>query len=143
MTFATFAQSANPAPTTKSRLRRTVSVLLIGQFAAMWGAFFILAPAINWPASLDLPPSEILPLIQDQSAAVFAGYLSYLIHALLLIPIAALMPQALNMGSGGGQAAMLLGGLAGFAKALGITRWIFLMPSLALAYNAPGASVET
>jgi hypothetical protein len=123
--------------------RRTAAVLLFLQFAAMWGAFFILAPAINWPASLDLPPAEILPLIRDQASAVFTGYLSYLIHALLLIPIAALMPKALGLGDVSGRTALLLGGLAGFAKALGITRWIFLMPGLAIAYTAVGVDPAT
>ena len=70
---------------------------LLLQFATMWGAFFILAPAINWPASLDEPPAIILPLILDQSTAVFAGYLSYLIHALALIPLAILLRDALRL----------------------------------------------
>lgn len=130
------AMAHNPA-------RRIAALLLIGQFAAMWGAFFILAPAIDWPASLDLPPAESLPLIGAQSSAVFAGYLSYLVHALLLIPIAALTPQALGLGDRRGRTAMLLGGLAGFAKALGIVRWIFLMPGLAIAYTAPETDAAT
>ncbi len=144
MTYpAAVAPSEYGATVTRNPARRTAAVLLTLQFVAMWGAFFILAPAINWPASLDLPPDEILPLIREQSSAVFAGYLSYLVHALLLIPIAALMPKALGMDDAGGRAAMLLGGLAGFAKALGITRWIFLMPGLAVAYTAPGADAAT
>lgn len=143
MTSCTVAPSASFDVASLNATRRAVSVLLIGQFAAMWGAFFILAPAIDWPASLDLPPEVMLPLIQDQSAAVFKGYLSYLVHALLLIPIAALMPRALGLEVGRGRVSMLLGGLAGFAKALGITRWIFLMPGLAVAFNAPDASVAT
>lgn len=137
----TRAASAVAAP--RNPARRTAAVLLIGQFIAMWTAFFILMPAINWPASLDLPPAEILPLILEQSGAVFAGYLSYLIHALLLIPIAALMPKALGLGEVAGRMALLLGGLAGFAKALGITRWIFLMPGLAIAYATPGGDGAT
>lgn len=133
---ASLAATGTPA-------RRLTALLLTLQFAAMWGAFFILMPAINWPASLDLPPAESLPLIRDQSTAVFAGYLSYLIHALLLIPIAALMPKALNLGETAGRSSLLLGGLAGFAKALGITRWIFLMPGLAIAYTTPGIDAST
>ena len=39
------------------------AALLIAQFVTMWGAFFILAPSIDWPASLDQPPAAILPLI--------------------------------------------------------------------------------
>ncbi len=125
------------------RTRRTVAVLLLAQFVAMWGAFFVLAPSINWPASLDLSPAEIFPLIRSNATAVMVGYTSYLIHALLLIPIAALLPAALGMAVTPGRTALLFGGLAGFAKALGITRWIFLMPGLATAYLAPDATEIT
>ena len=119
------------------------AALLLLQFATMWAAFFILAPSINWPASLDEPPSVILPLILDQSVAVFAGYLSYLIHALALIPLAILLRDALGLHGAMGRMVVALGVLAGFAKAFGIVRWLFLMPGLASAYTDPSATPET
>jgi hypothetical protein len=122
---------------------RTAAALLLLQFVTMWGAFFVLAPAINWPASLDEPPAIILPLILEQSGAVFAGYLSYLIHALALIPLAILLREALRLDGVMGRAVVTLGVLAGFAKALGITRWLFLMPGLATAYADPAATPAT
>jgi hypothetical protein len=143
MTYATPSDAAlqMSAVTLPDRTAaRRAALLLGGQFIAMWTAFGILAPAINWPASLGEPPAVIFPLILEQSTAVFLGYLSYLIHALLLIPVAAILPTALGMAPMQGRAAMLFGGLAGFAKALGITRWVFLMPGLAAAYVAPDAS---
>lgn len=127
---------------TRNRPSGTAAFLLL-QFVTMWGAFFILAPAINWPASLDEPPATILPLILDQSVAVFAGYLSYLIHALALIPLAILLRDALRLDGAMGRAVVTLGVLAGFAKALGICRWLFLMPALAAAYTDPAASPAT
>jgi hypothetical protein len=131
-----------PAASPSLARRRTAALLLI-QFVTMWGAFFILAPAINWPASLDEPPAVILPLILDQSGAVFAGYLSYLIHALALIPLAILLRDALRLDGAMGRAVVTLGVLAGFAKALGIVRWLFLMPGLAAAYTDPAATPAT
>ena len=131
-----------PASSPSHARRRTAALLLI-QFVTMWGAFFILAPAINWPASLDEPPAVILPLILDQSGAVFAGYLSYLIHALALIPLAILLRDALRLDGAMGRAVVTLGVLAGFAKALGIVRWLFLMPGLAAAYTDPAATPAT
>ena len=74
------------------------AVLLLAQFILMWAAFFILMPSINWPASLGEPPSIILPLILQQAGPVFAGYLSYLLHALILIPLAILLGRTLAMG---------------------------------------------
>jgi hypothetical protein len=134
----THAPAASP-----SHARRRTAALLLIQFVTMWGAFFILAPAINWPASLDEPPAVILPLILDQSGAVFAGYLSYLIHALALIPLAILLRDALRLDGAMGRAVVTLGVLAGFAKALGIVRWLFLMPGLAAAYTDPAATPAT
>lgn len=47
----------------RRRAARIGAALLIGQFVAMWMAFFTLAPAINWSTSLGEPPAVILPLI--------------------------------------------------------------------------------
>ncbi len=117
--------------------------LLLVQFVTMWAAFFILAPSINWPASLDEPPAVIFPLILEQSSAVFAGYLSYLIHALALIPLAILLRDALGLHGAMGRVVVTFGVLAGFAKALGIVRWLFMMPGLAAAYTDPAATPAT
>ena len=119
------------------------AVLLLAQFILTWAAFFILMPSINWPASLGEPPSIILPLILQQAGPVFAGYLSYLLHALILIPLAILLGRTLAMGRALGNFAVALGILAGVAKAFGIVRWLFLMPGLAVAYVDPGASGAT
>lgn len=116
---------------------RWAALLLLAQFAAMWGAFLILLPAINWPASLGEPASVLLPLILDQAGPVFAGYASYLLHALLLVPLAVLLRHSLSMGPVLGGVAIALGVLAGFAKALGIARWLVLMPGLAAAFADP------
>lgn len=137
MTTAT--PTAMITPARRKRIPGT-SLLLLLQFATMWGAFFILAPTINWPASLGEPPAVIFPLILDQSVAVFAGYLSYLVHALALIPLAILLRDSLKLDGAVGTTVVTLGVLAGFAKALGITRWLFLMPELALAYTDPAAT---
>lgn len=120
-----------PAP------RRLAGGLLAAQFACMWGAFFILSSAINWPASLDEPPAVILPLILEQAGPVFSGYLLYFLHAVLLIPLAVLLRHTLCMSPVMGGVAVALGVLAGFAKMLGIIRWLVLMPGLALAWADP------
>ncbi len=119
--MTTFNPTAPSAPVRRKGIPGS-SLLLLLQFATMWGAFFILAPTINWPASLGEPPTVIFPLILDQSGAVFAGYLSYLVHALALIPLAILLRDSLKLDGAMGTAVVTLGMLAGFAKALGITR---------------------
>lgn len=138
MTFAlTAATPEPPAP------RRLAAGLLAAQFVGMWGAFFILAWAINWPASLDEPAGVILPLIADQSGPVLAGYLAYFIHALLLIPLAVVLHHTLRLSPVVGGVAVAFGVLAGFAKMLGIIRWLVLMPGLAGAWTDPATTEAT
>jgi hypothetical protein len=126
------------APATLSR--RMAALLLLAQFAAMWTAFGVLAPSIDWPASLDLAPADALPLIRDQAGPVFWGYASYFLHAVLLIPLAVVLRHTLRMAPTLGGVAVALGLLAGFAKALGIVRWLVLMPGLAAAHADPATS---
>lgn len=85
------AAPLGPAATPARAFARRDALLLLLQFAAMWGAFFVLASAINRPASLDEPASVMLPMILDQAGPVFAGNASYLLHALLLIPLAVIL----------------------------------------------------
>jgi hypothetical protein len=144
-TAATGAASAFPATRANAARSpaRLAAGLLLGQFAAMWGAFFILAPSINWPASLGEPASAILPLILEQAGPVFAGYGLYMLHALLLIPLAILLRQALPMSPVLGATTLTLGVLAGLAKSIGIARWLFLMPHLAAGYVDPTTTETT
>ncbi len=126
-------------------IARVTAVMLIVQFVLMFAALFILGGAINWPASLDEPAAVILPLIVEQSAAVALGYSSYFVSALLLAPIALLLAYLGREGEG--RATLLvaagLGVLASFAKLLGISRWLVMMPLLGQAYVDPGASEAT
>lgn len=124
---------------------RVAAGMLIAQFVLMFAALFILGGAINWPASLDEPASVLLPLIVEQAGAVALGYSSYFLSALLLAPIALLLYVV--GGAERGRATLLvaagLGALASFAKLLGISRWLLMMPLLAQAYVDPGASEAT
>ncbi len=74
---------------------------------------------------------------------MFAGYLSYLTHALLLIPIAVLAGPTLRMTPTLAAATLALGILAALAKALGISRWLILMPGLADIWADPAATDAT
>jgi hypothetical protein len=124
---------------------RVAGGLLIAQFVLMFAALFILGGAINWPASLGEPAAVNLPLIVEQAGAVALGYGSYFLSALLLAPIA-LLVYALRR-EGDGRVTLLvaaaLGVLASFAKLLGISRWLLLMPGLAQTYLDPAASDAT
>lgn len=119
-----------------SRLR--LAALIVAQFVAMWAAFAVLAQTIDWPQSLRSPPAVMLPLITQHASAVAAGYSAYLLHALLLMPIALLLPRVLPGTSRFSTAILLTGSAAAIFKVLGIARWLVLMPVLARGYGAAG-----
>ena len=129
-------------PTTNQAERSTTSTyrwaagLLFAQFSVFLVAFLVLSSAIDWPASLDNPASQSLPLILQERSAVALGYTAYFLSATMLIPIALLLWQILASESALMRVTAGLGMLAGFAKLLGIGRWLLMMPTLAEQYSA-------
>jgi hypothetical protein len=142
---ATIANTRGAAAPLARNARPFAACLLIAQFVLQLAALIILGAAINWPASLDEPASVNLPLIVAQAGPVALGYSSYFLSALMLAPIAVLV-YALGR-EGAGRAALLVaagfGVLASFAKLLGISRWLVMMPGLAQSYIDPAASEAT
>lgn len=146
MATPTYRQStiADRSATVTHTEQRTMGILFLVQFAVFIVALVVLGSAINWPASLDEPASVILPLIREQRSAVALGYSSYFVSALLLAPIALLVYRVLRTGNDAVlTVATGLGVLASFAKLLGISRWLVMMPSLADSYIDPQASAAT
>lgn len=97
--------------------------------------FYLLGTSINWPASLDLPTFEILPLIHEKQGYVFAGYYVYLLSQVIFIPIAVSLKMAYH--SDNHTTNLLLSVGVGLTiasvcfKVLGIFRWLFALPVLA------------
>lgn len=133
MTTLTPARPDTPRSTARVALFATAAT----QFVLMFGAFGVLAPSIDWPQSLDLPPQQALPLITQQAPAVALGYSLYFLSALLLVPLAVLVRRALAERFGSSAlltATVALGVAAGVLKLLGIVRWLVAMPALAATY---------
>ena len=127
-----------------SLLRWTI-LLLVLEPILMYAAFFVLSSSINWPASLDEPAGVNLPLILEERGAVIVGYGAYLAYSLLILPLAVMLYFALK---GRGSSPLLavataVGAVSALARALGIVRWLFLMPFLAEIYGDPASSPTT
>lgn len=118
----------------------------------LFQAFFIFAPmavlggAIDWPASLDFPAEQTLPLIHAEQASVRLGYGLYLTWSLAFAGSAALIVRLASGAKPLGALAMLaigLGVASALARAIGIVRWLSGSAALADAYAAaPEGSVE-
>lgn len=113
-------------------------------------AYAVLGAAIDWPASLDLPAAEALPLVHEQRDGVRTGYLLYLASSLLFLPVAVLLPRVLlardPVGARGSVARLssYVGAASAVLRGLGIIRWVYAMPALAAAWVvAPAADRGT
>ena len=111
----------------------------------LFQAFFIFAPmavlggAIDWPASLDFPAEQTLPLIYAEQASVRLGYGLYLAWSLAFAGSAAVIVRLASGAKPLGALAMLaigLGVASALARAIGIVRWLSGSAALADAYAA-------
>ncbi len=125
---------------------------MFGGMLLLFQAFFLFAPmavlggAIDWPASLDFPAVQTLPLIHEQAAAVKLGYGLYLGWSLVFAFSAALVVGYAKGDRPLGSLAVLaigLGAASALARAIGIVRWLTGSSALASAYAAsPEGSAE-
>lgn len=115
---------------------RALGLLLIVEALLSFAPVAILAPAIGWPASLGRPAAEQLAAIAAAPGAVMAGYGLYLLYSILVAPLMIALAARLR----GGLASPLAMTVAAFAtlsalaRAIGILRWLTVMPALATAH---------
>ena len=117
---------------------RGLGALLIADALLSFAPVAVLGAAIGWPASLGRSAAEQLTAIHAHAGAVSAGYGLYLLYSLLIAPVMiGLAARAL-----GGLQGMLASTVAAFAlmsalaRAIGILRWLTVMPALATAHAA-------
>lgn len=124
----------------------SASALLFFQAFFIFAPMAILGSAIDWPASLDFPPEQTLPLILAERAAVQLGYGLYLAWSLAFAGSAALIVRLAAADKSLHALSMLaisLGVASAMARAIGIVRWLSGSAVLADAYAAaPAGSPE-
>lgn len=132
-------------PTVNPSLRTWIIAVTLLQFALMILAAVVLGSSINWPASLDSAPDQILPLIHRQAGNVALGYGAYFLSAFLLTPLAVLVAAQWHAKTAHALLwlGIVLGVSASLFKLLGIVRWLVLMPGIANAYVSSYATPAT
>ena len=134
------------ADATPSRsLLLSAGLVLLAQGLGLFAPMAVLGGAIQWPDSLDYPPSRMLPLLREQLDAVRVGYGLYLGYSLLFLVTGVLTVRlASRPGPLGALALIAIGAAAAsaLARAIGILRWLTGSVSLAEAHAAPGLSAE-
>jgi hypothetical protein len=131
-TFLTLPAAAAMPP---SRPDRALGALLIAEALLSLAPVAILGAAIGWPASLDRPAAEQLAAIAAAPGAVALGYGIYLLYSILVAPLMiGLAARALGgLGSPLAATVAAFGALSALARAIGILRWLTVMPLLAAA----------
>ena len=133
MTTLTFNAASAIAPRTGSK---GLGTLLVVTALLAFAPLAILAPAIGWPASLGAPAGLQLAAIAARPDAVALGYGVYLLYSMLIAP--ALIGLAARVFSGlqGPVAATVVAfaALSALARAIGILRWLTVMPALAASH---------
>ena len=120
--------------------RRTwgLGLLLIAEALLSFAPLAVLGPAIGWPASLGSPAAQQLAAIGAAPTAVATGYAIYLVYSLLIAPLMIVL-AARTFGSLAHPLAATVaafGALSALARAIGILRWLTVMPVLATAHAA-------
>jgi Domain of unknown function (DUF4386) len=132
------ATSPQPAARDHPAAARGLGALLIADALLSLAPVVVLGAALGWPASLGKPAAEQLAAIHANGDAVALGYGLYLLYSLLIAPVmiglAARVFGGLNHPLPATVAAFAV--LSALARAIGILRWLTVMPVLAAAHAA-------
>jgi Domain of unknown function (DUF4386) len=123
---------------------RGLGLLLIAEGLLAFAPIAVLGPAIGWPASLGRPAAEQLASIHAHADAVAWGYGLYLLYSVLVAPVMILLAARVFGGLQRplGATVAAFAALSALARAIGILRWLTVMPALATAHAAADAGTR-
>lgn len=105
--------------------------------------FSILASIFDYPDVLRLPAGEVLTRFNAGGAGLILTWHGFALAAFALVPLSI----ALSLGTDRVRAypllsigAAIVGSLAGLSQAIGLWRWVFVVPTLARTYADPSLS---
>ena len=127
---------------------RALGALLIAEGLLAFAPVVVLGAAIGWPASLGSPAAEQLAAIHAHASAVTAGYGLYLLYSVLIAPVLIALAARVFSDSGGllqplAATVAAFAALSALARAIGILRWLTVMPMLASAHATADPASRT
>ncbi len=127
---------------TARQLQRTAGLFLVVIPLAFTVCFTLLQQQFEYPDILRQPTGDVLTKFQAGGAGLIAVWYALTLTAVLFIPVVLLLHRVLAAQEAPTPlwVATVFGIVAGLAQTLGFLRWPFLVPHLAEAYLAPGAS---
>jgi hypothetical protein len=123
-------------------VHRLAGLLLILVSVGFSVCFTLLQQQFEYPDILRQPTGDVLTKFQAGGSGLIAVWYVLTLSAVLFIPVVLLLHRVLAAQEAPGMlgVATVFGIVAGLAQTLGFLRWPFLVPHLATAYLAPGAS---
>jgi hypothetical protein len=121
----------------------TLGLITIAFAVAFNIPYAILSMIFDYPAVLRRPAGEVLALFDAGGPGLVATWYAFGLAALLFVPITiALSLRAERIAKFPALAigAAISGSLAGLAQAIGLWRWVFVVPSVAASYVGATAS---
>jgi hypothetical protein len=107
--------------------------------------FSILAATFEYPDILRRPAGEALDKFAQGGAGLVLTWDAFALSSMALIPFAiafALTPNRLSKTPALAIGAAIAGSLGGLAQAIGLFRWVFVVPGLAATHIDPASSAE-
>lgn len=141
---ASAAIAATASPGDAPAVSRALGVLLIVEALLSFAPLAILGPAIGWPASLGNPAAQQLAAIGAKPEAVAFGYGVYLLYSILIAPAMIFLAARVLGGLHRPLAATVaaFAALSALARAIGILRWLTVMPALTAAHAGGDAAAR-
>lgn len=118
----------------------TLAILLIVAPVVFTAAYVALAVTFRYPTILREPTAEVLGRFSAGGTRLVLTWWLFALSALLFVPIAALGGSLFD-DSAFASVAVAVGVLAGLVQALGLIRWVFVVPYLARE-SAAGKDVD-
>ena len=126
--------------------RAVLGVATIAFAVAFNVPYSILAATFDYPAILRRPAGEILMRFNAGGGSLILTWHAFALAALLFAPLAiavSLRGDRLTTAPALTVGAAIAGSLAGLAQAIGLWRWVFVVPTLARNHAAPEATAAT
>ncbi|MFE4108543.1 DUF4386 domain-containing protein [Almyronema epifaneia] len=130
------------------QLIRATGILLILLIILSNIPYILLIQTFGYDDILREPVDVVLTMFQAGGTGLIFIWFGFGLAALMLIPVSFLLQSVLALPANRHQfpylpMAALLGVLSGVLQAIGLMRWVFVIPVLANLYTDPQASVAT
>jgi hypothetical protein len=107
--------------------------------------YSVLATIFDYPQILRQPAEHVLERFTAGGAPLVLSWYAFMLSALALVPVSvslAITPRRLLAAPALALGAALAGALAGLAQAIGLARWVFVVPMLARDAASPVSQAQ-